>query len=231
MERTRFHGQADTVFRDRAEAGRQLARKLEPFRDSTAVVLGLPRGGIPVAFEVASALHLPLDVIVVRKLGLPLQPEVAMGAIGEGGARVVDRPLMAYAGVSPGQVEALEKAERAELEDRVRRLRSGRPRSDLRGRTAIIVDDGVATGATARVACAVARQLGAARVVVATPVAPREALAEIVEADAVECVSTPDSFFAVGYHYGDFRATTDDEVLALLDRAATFVVPPPQAEN
>jgi putative phosphoribosyl transferase len=112
MERSRFHRKADAVFLDRVDAGRQLATSLERFRDSTAVVLALPRGGVPVAFEVARTLSLPLDVIVVRKLGLPFQPEVAMGAIGEGGARVVDRPLMAYAGVSTAQLDAVERKER-----------------------------------------------------------------------------------------------------------------------
>ena len=184
-------------------------------------MLGLPRGGVPVAYEVAIALNLRLDVIVVRKLGLPSQPEVAMGAIGEGGARIVDRPLIAYAGVSNAQLMAVERRERAELDARVRRLRRGGEPFDVRNRVAIVVDDGIATGATARVACMVARHLGAACVVLAAPVAPPEATDEIVEADVIECVSTPPHFFAVGYHYRDFSATTDDEVLTLLDGAAS----------
>jgi putative phosphoribosyl transferase len=219
MDDSRFHREADTVFLNRADAGRQLARRLERFRDSDAVVLGLPRGGVPVAFEVAAALALPLDVIIVRKLGLPFQPEVAMGALGEGGARIIDRPLVAYAGVTSTELQAVQLKERDELDSRVRRLRHGGEGRDLHGRTAIVVDDGIATGATARVACTVARDLGAAHVVLATPVAPVEALDEIVEADIIECVSTPPNFFAVGYHYRDFVATTDAEVQVLLARA------------
>ena len=220
MDDSRFAHEADTVFLDRADAGRQLAQRLERFRGSNAVVLGLPRGGVPVAFEVATALDLPLDVIVVRKLGLPFQPEVAMGALGEGGARIIDRPLVAYAGVTSTELQAVQLKERSELNTRVRRLRHGSERRDLHGRIAIIVDDGIATGATARVACTVAHHLGAAQVVVATPVAPAETLDDIVEADAVECLSTPTSFFAVGHHYRDFTATTDGEVQMLLARAS-----------
>jgi putative phosphoribosyl transferase len=216
MDDSRFHHEADTVYLDRADAGRQLACRLERFRNTDAVVLGLPRGGVPVAFEVAAALGLPLDVIVVRKLGLPFQPEVAMGALGEGGARIIDRPLVAYAGVTSTELQAVQLKERSELDLRVRRLRHGGGRRDLHGRIAIIVDDGIATGATARVACTVARDLGAIQVVLATPVAPAVALDDIIEADVIECVSTPANFFAVGYHYQDFRATTDAEVQGLL---------------
>jgi putative phosphoribosyl transferase len=216
MDDSRFNHQATTVFLDRVDAGRRLARQLERFRGTNSVVLGLPRGGVPVAFEVASALSLPLDVIVVRKLGLPFQPEVAMGALGEGGARIIDRPLVAYAGVTSTELQAVQLHERTELDSRVRLLRHGGERRDLHGLTAIIVDDGIATGATARVACTVARDLGAECVVLAAPVAPLEALDEIVEADAIEIVSTPPSFLAVGNHYRDFTATTDEEVQALL---------------
>jgi putative phosphoribosyl transferase len=221
MDDSRFPRETDTVFLDRVDAGRQLAERLERFRATDAVVLGLPRGGVPVAYEVAAALELPLDVIVVRKLGLPFQPEVAMGALAEGGARIIDRPMVAYAGVTSTELRAVQLKERNELDSRVRRLRHGGGRRDLHGRIAIIVDDGIATGATARVACTVARDLGAIQVVLATPVAPIDALDEIVEADVIECVSTPDKFFAVGYHYQDFTATTDIEVQGLLHRAGT----------
>ncbi len=201
---------------DRLDAGRQLAARLEHLRDRDPVVLGIPRGGVPVAAEVARSLGAPLDVVVVRKLGVPWQPELAMGAIGEGGYRVLDRDLITRAGVSAQQLAAVETRERVVLEDRVARLRKGRPPTDLTGRVAVVVDDGIATGATARVACAVARHLGAARVVLATPVAAADTLAAVTEADEVVCVSTPYPFLAVGHHYRDFSATTDEEVVALL---------------
>lgn len=204
------------VFVDRLDAGRQLAARLEHLRDRDVVVLGIPRGGVPVAAEVARSLGAPLDVVVVRKLGVPWQPELAMGAIGEGGYRVLDRDLVARAGVSAQELAAVEARERVVLEDRVARLRKGRPPADLSGRVAVVVDDGIATGATARVACAVARHLGAARVVLATPVAAADTLAAVTEADEVVCVSTPYPFLAVGHHYRDFSATTDEEVVALL---------------
>lgn len=207
------------VFEDRVDAGTRLARELEALRGQDVVVLGLPRGGVPVASVVAEALDAPLDVIVVRKLGVPFQPELAMGAIGEGGVRVLDRHLVARARVSDEEIDAVERHERAVLEARVERLRRGRPRVDLRGRVAVVVDDGIATGATARVACQVARRLGAERVVLAVPVAPAHTAAHLPEADEVVCVSAPENFMAVGAHYVDFSPTSDDEVVALLDRA------------
>lgn len=207
------------VFDDRVDAGMQLARELRPLRGQDVVILGLPRGGVPVAAVVAEALDAPLDVIVVRKLGVPFQPELAMGAIGEGGVRVLDRRLVARARITDEEIEAVERRERAVLDARVARLRRGRPRVDLHGRVAVIVDDGIATGATARAACQVARHLGAARVVLAVPVAPAHTAANLAEADAVVCVSAPERFMAVGAHYVDFSPTSDDEVVALLDRA------------
>jgi putative phosphoribosyl transferase len=206
-------------FTDRVEAGRRLAERLEGMRGPGVVVLGLPRGGVPVAAEVAEALDAPLDVIVVRKLGLPFQPELAMGAIGEGGARMVDEDLVAQARVSADELRSVEQRERSLLESRVRRLRRGRPRVELRGRTAIVVDDGIATGSTARVACAVARHLGAARVVLAVPVGPAGTAHRVPEADEVICLVEPRDFVAVGVHYRDFAPTTDDEVIVLLDAA------------
>ncbi|WP_366452088.1 phosphoribosyltransferase family protein [Cellulomonas sp.] len=208
------------VFTDRLDAGRQLATRLEHLRGQHAVVLGLPRGGVPVAFEVAQALDLPLDVIVVRKLGVPYQAELAMGAIGEGGARVLDARVLAATGVSAKDLAAIEGRERAELEERVARLRRGRDPVDLTGRIAVIVDDGIATGSTARVACEVARHLGAARVIVAVPVAPVEAARGLPGADEVVCVWAPTEFMAVGNHYRDFSPTSDGEVIVLLDAAA-----------
>lgn len=208
------------TFADRVEAGRALSQRVEHLRGSDVVVLGLPRGGVPVAFEVATALGAPLDVIVVRKLGLPSQPELAMGAIGEGGARVFDPRVVALGRVSERDVAEVERRERAELDARVARLRRGRARLDLTGRVALLVDDGIATGSTMRVACLVARELGAARVVVAVPVAPAESARSLPGADEVVCASSPPHFRAVGQHYEDFAPTSDDEVVALLDRAA-----------
>lgn len=209
-----------SIFEDRVEAGRRLGQRLEHLRGVNTVVLGLPRGGVPVAFEVAKALDAPLDVIVVRKLGVPFQPELAMGAIGEGGARVLDRHIISRVRVADADLRAVEVRERGVLEARVERFRKGRTRTDLTGRTAVIVDDGIATGSTARVACLIARQLGAAKVVLAVPVAPADTLRELKEPDEIVCLATPRQFTAVGYHYRDFSPTSDDEVVLLLDAAA-----------
>jgi len=209
-------------FNDRRDAGRQLAQAFEGRMLDRPVVLGLPRGGVPVAAELARALHAPLDVLVVRKLGLPHQPEVAMGAIGERGARVLNDDVLRSSGVSDAQLAAVERRERAELEARVSRFRGEAPIIDLAGRTAVIVDDGVATGATARVACRVARELGAASVILATPVGAPDsiaALAAMPEVDDVVCLSTPRGFMAVGMHYIDFSQTTDAEVQQILAEA------------
>lgn len=206
-------------FADRFEAGRRLAEWLEHLRGQDIVVLGLPRGGVPVAFEVARALNAPLDVIVVRKLGVPFQPELAMGAIGEGGVRVLDSQVLRLARVTDEQLNTVETRERAVLEARIDQLRRGRQRVSLTGRTALIVDDGIATGSTARVACGVARQLGATTVVLAVPVAPAASLQSMPGVDEVVCVALPLPFQAVGCHYSDFSPTSDDEVMALLDAA------------
>jgi putative phosphoribosyl transferase len=206
------------VFRDRIDAGRRLARRLTGLTGQDVVVLGLPRGGVPVAAEIALALGAPLDVIVVRKLGHPDQPEYAVGAIGEEGARVL---TSGSRGVSEAQLARITDIESAELDRRVRRLRGDRPPVPLRGRTALIVDDGIATGATAAAACEVARARGAARVVVAVPVAPPIAVTGLAGiADEVIVEMTPQGFQAVGAWYEDFRATTDDEVAALLAAVA-----------
>src|SRR5664279_6178916 len=209
-----------TVFRDRVDAGRQLAERLAFLRDQDVVVLGLPRGGVPVAFAVAEALNAPLDVIVVRKLGVPFQPELAMGAIGEGGARVLDAEVCRRARISEDDLRGVERREREELDARVAHYRRGRQRVDPSGRVAVVVDDGIATGSTARVACEVARQLGAARVVLAVPVAPSRTLREFPAADEVVCISAVSRFLAVGYHYLDFPPTSDEQVIVLLDAAS-----------
>lgn len=208
------------AFADRVDAGRQLAARLTHLRGQDVVVLGLPRGGVPVASEVAEALDAPLDVIVVRKLGVPFQPELAMGAIGEGGVEVLNSEVLTDAQVTKEQLRTVESRERALLEARVELLRRDRARVDLSGRVAVIVDDGIATGSTARAACAVARHLGAARVVLAVPVGPAERVQDLAEADEVVCVSTPRSFMAVGNHYRVFSPTSDDGVIVLLDAAA-----------
>jgi putative phosphoribosyl transferase len=174
-----------------------------------------------VAFEVALALDAPLDALVVRKLGVPFQPELAMGAIGEGGVLVVDDEVVAEAGISPPAFAAVERAERTELEERVRRLRRGRSPVPLTGRTVVIVDDGIATGSTARAACRVARAHGAGRIVLATPVAARPTIERLAaQVDELVCVEAPEQAYAVGQWYRDFSQTSDDEVLACLDRAA-----------
>jgi putative phosphoribosyl transferase len=206
-------------FRDRVDAGRELGRRLEHLRGQDVVVLGLPRGGVPVAFEVAEALQAPRDVIGVRKLGVPFQPELAMGAIGEGGFEVQDRDVVARARITPEEWRSVEKRERRELDLRVARFRRGREQMDLRGRVAVIVDDGMATGSTARVACEVAHHLGARKVVLAVPVAPTDTVEGISEADEVVCVATRRWFGSVGQYYDDFSPTSDEEVIVLLDAA------------
>lgn len=213
------------LFQDRRDAGQQLAARLSHFRDEHPIVLGLPRGGVPVAFEVARALDAPLDVIVVRKLGVPFQPELGMGAIGEDGARVLNDDVVRLARVTPDEIAAVETRERREVERRADLYRKGRSMIPLAGRTVIIVDDGIATGGTARAALQVARAHGARRVVLAVPVAPQESLAEMTAlADEVVAVETPTPFYAVGEWYAQFTQTPDGEVIRLLEAAAPAAV-------
>jgi len=208
-------------FLDRSDAGRRLANRMLHLRGEDVVVLALPRGGVPVAAEVARALGAPLDVIVVRKLGVPVQPELGMGAIGEGGVRIINPEVVAITHVTDAEIAAVERRERAELDRRARRFRGDRPRTPLTGRTAIIIDDGIATGSTARAACQVARAQGAARVVLAVPVAPPSACSALAaDADEVICLETPGHFLAIGEWYQDFSQTSDREVVSLLQRAA-----------
>jgi putative phosphoribosyl transferase len=209
-------------FRDRSEAGQRLAARLAHLRGEDLVVVGLPRGGVPVAYEVARILNAPLDVILVRKLGFPSQPELGMGAIGEGGFRVINTDLVRQVGVSDEAIAAVELRERTELDRRAQVLRGTRPPTDLAGRTVVIVDDGIATGSTARVACQVARAAGAARVVLATPVAPLDWTKRLGDcADELVCERTPEPFYAIGQWYSDFSQTTDDEVIECLRRSAS----------
>jgi len=210
------------LFLDRADAGRRLAAALTHLKGPDTIVLGLPRGGVPVAREVAAALGAPLDVVVVRKLGSPCNPEYALGAIGANGVRVLDPGAMRALGVTEPELEVIEGREREELERRTRRFRGDRTPLSLLGATAIIVDDGIATGSTAKAACLIVRALGAERIVLAVPVAPRDWTARIGDvADEFVCVATPAHFFAVGQWYGDFTQTGDDEVIeALAQRPA-----------
>ena len=209
------------LFIDRTDSGRRLANRLTHLKGPDVVVVGLPRGGVPVAYEVAVALGAPLDVIVVRKLGVPFQPELGMGAVGEGGVRVINDEVVRMTGVSPQELAAAEARERGEVDRRASRFRGDRAPVSLAGRTVIIVDDGIATGSTARAACQVARAAGAARVVLAVPVAPPGWERSFAgEADELVALETPGDFFAIGQYYRDFSQTPDDQVTAYLDLAA-----------
>lgn len=207
-------------FKDRTQAGRLLAERVQERGLQGPVVLGLPRGGVPVAAEVARALCAPLDVIVVRKLGVPFQPELAMGAIGDGGALIVNTEVVRGTGISDRDFRRVESRERAELVRRAHRYRGDRPSAAIAGRPVVIVDDGIATGSTARVACRVARDRGASQIVLAVPVGPPGTEAAFADAaDEVICLRMPPRFAAVGQHYADFRPVGDAEVARLLDRA------------
>ena len=205
------------VFRDRESAGALLGREVGKVGFHDPVVLGLPRGGVPVAAAVADAIDAPLDVIVVRKLGVPFHTELAMGAIGESGVMVVNDDVMRSVRVSDTDFNQVERRERAELERRLLGVRAVRRREPVSGRSAVIVDDGIATGATMRAAIAVARADGARDVTVATPVAPPDVVRMLrSEADTVVCLTEPEPFWAVGSWYRDFAAVADDAVFALL---------------
>lgn len=209
------------MFKDRVDAGRLLAERLRHLRGQDVVVLGLPRGGVPVAFEVAQALKAPLDVILVRKLGVPFQPELGMGAIGEDGVRIINAEIVRDARVTDQEIAAVEQRERAELERRAQRYRGARPRISLQGKIAVVVDDGIATGSTARAACKVAQAQGAARVILAVPVAPPDSVAALrVDVDEVVCLDSPEWFLAIGIWYDDFSQTPDEQVVRLLEQAA-----------
>jgi putative phosphoribosyl transferase len=210
------------TFADREDAGLRLADLLEFLRGQPVVVLGLPRGGVPVAAKVASKLGAPMDVIIVRKTGVPFQPELAMGAVGEDGIAVTSPDVVAMAGVTDQELAAVQAREGSEVAARAARYRAGRPRLDLAGKVAVVVDDGIATGATARAACQIARAHGAARVVLAVPVAPAGWQDRVgVSADEFASVLEPSNFFAVGQFYDDFSQTTDEQVIACLRAAGT----------
>jgi putative phosphoribosyl transferase len=206
-------------FADRRDAGRRLAERLERYRGrDDLVILGLPRGGMPVAAEVAAALDAPLDVFVVRKLGVPGHEELAMGAIASGGVGVLNDDVVRSAGVGKDELRAVAARERETLEAQERAYRGHAPPVDVRGRTVILVDDGLATGATMRAGIRALRGLGAAAIVVAVPTAPRETCEALTrEVDDVVCATTPDPFTAVGIWYRDFRPVSDEQVRKLLD--------------
>jgi predicted phosphoribosyltransferase len=215
-------------FIDRTEAGKLLAAKLTRYAGhGETIVLALPRGGVPVAFEVARELGAPLDVFVVRKLGLPGQEELAMGAIATGGIRVLNREVVTYLAVPESIIDRVAWQEQRELERRERLYRGDRPALAVKGLTAILVDDGLATGSTMLAAITALKELAPGRIVVAVPVAPPTTLEELEnEVDEVVCVLTPEPFDGVGRWYQDFSQTTDDEVRSLLERSATRVLCP-----
>ena len=208
----------DIRFRDRADGGRQLARLLAEYADrEDVIVLALPRGGVPVGVEIARSLHAPLDVFLVRKLGVPGHDELAMGAIASGGVRVLSHDIITQLGISTAAIDAVTEREQAELDRRDRMYRGDRPQAPLANRTVILVDDGLATGATMEAAILAARQSAPARIVVAAPVGAAETCQRLrTIADEVVCASAPDYFQAVGLWYERFDQTTDDEVITLL---------------
>jgi predicted phosphoribosyltransferase len=210
------------AFRDRTEAGQRLAKELMTYAgDPNVIVLGLPRGGVVVAYEAAKALEAPLDVYLVRKLGVPGHEELAMGAIASGGVRVLNPSVVRTTGIDDDELEAVTAREQEELERRQQTYRGDQPPPDLQGRTVILVDDGLATGATMRAAVQAVRSQEPERLVVAVPTAPPETCAEFEEeADEFVCLVTPSPFFGVGGSYDNFRQTTDDEVRQFLRQAA-----------
>ncbi len=204
-------------FADRHDAGRRLASICEPLRSQRPIVIAIPRGGVPVAAEVARALAAPLDVIVVRKVGAPWQPEYAIGAVAEGGVRIIARDDLSLLGISPRELEGLVAAAERELEERRERYRGRGGPPEVRGRTVLLVDDGLATGRTARAAAHALRERGAARIVLAVPVAAAQSLGEMEGVvDEILALQVPEQLLAVGFWYDDFSPTGDDEVAALL---------------
>jgi len=211
-------GMLPKQFLNRREAGKRLAARLSEYADDVSIlVLGLPRGGVPVAYEVARALNAPLDVLVVRKLGVPGHRELAMGAIASGGLRVLNRDVVDSQKITPAMIDSAAASEMQELERQQRTYRGNLPFPQLKGRTLIVVDDGLATGSTMRAAVGALRQSSPGRIVVATPVAASDTCRLLAnEADAVVCLSTPRDFLAVSTWYEDFSQTSDEEVRKLL---------------
>jgi putative phosphoribosyl transferase len=210
------------MFFNRADAGRQLASQLKKYaNESHVVVLALPRGGVPVAFEVASAINAPVDVFVSRKLGVPGQEELAFGAIASGGVRILDPEIVEAIGITDVEIERVTASETLELKRREHAYRDDRPPLNVAGATVILVDDGVATGSSIRAAVNAVRQMQPQRLVVAAPVIPASTCDRLrKEVDDVACVSMPESFYGIGQFYEDFSQVTDEEVVALLRRAS-----------
>ena len=211
-------------FLDRTDAGQVLARGLQQYKNQPDVlILGLPRGGVPVAYEVARELNAPLDVFVVRKLGVPGHEELGMGAIATGGVRILHEGIVREVGISPETIEAVSAREQAELERRERLYRGDRPAPTIKGRTVVIIDDGLATGSTMKAAIQAVRQQDPRRLIVAVPTAPSETCEQLKESvDHVVCALTPEPFFAVGGSYADFTQITDEEVRELIASAANL---------
>jgi predicted phosphoribosyltransferase len=209
------------IFRDRSEAGKYVAAKLLKYKDRPDVlILGLPRGGVPVAYEVAKVLHAPLDIFLVRKLGVPGHEELAMGAIATGGVRILNEEAVRQLGIPNSVIDSIAAQELNELRRRELAYRGDRPEPDVKGKTVILVDDGLATGSTVRAAAKALRQEGPARLVVAVPVSASETCDEYrIGVDEIVCAVTPEPFFGVGLWYRDFSQTTDEEVRDLLERA------------
>lgn len=214
-------------FRNRTQAGLFLASRLQQYADrSDVLVVALPRGGVPVGYEVAKALHVPLDILIVRKLGTPGQEELAMGAIASGGFQVVNQEIVRMLGISESEIRSIEARELRELERREQIYRAGRVPHEIRGKTVILVDDGVATGTTVRVAIAALRAQGPSSIVAAFPVAAPSTCEELrSEVDELVCLLTPQSLYAIGFWYEDFDATSDDTVCDLLKRAEENIAP------
>jgi predicted phosphoribosyltransferase len=210
----------ETVFRDRQDAGRRLAAQLEKYRDRNPIVLGLPRGGVPVAFEIARELNAPLDVIVARKIGAPMQPELGIGAIAQGDVMVLDHDTIRYLGLSRDDIARAAQIEISEMRRRLEEYRGDAGLPDVSGRTVILVDDGLATGVTMIAALKAVRQGNPDRIVIAVPVCARETVRSIERMDVdVVCASTPETFRAVGIWYRNFTQTSDAEVIELLEEA------------
>lgn len=210
-----------TRFQDRADAGRELANRLSHLKGKSTIVLALPRGGLPVGYEVAHALHAPLDVLNVRKLGVPWHEELALGAVATGGVRVLNSEIVMAAGVTKQDLDDITRLQRLEIDRREQLYRNGRPAPDLHGRIVILVDDGIATGATVRAAIAVVKAQSPVRLVLAVPVAQAAVATELArEVDEVVCLLTPADLYAIGLWYDSFPQLEDEEVQHILARAA-----------
>jgi len=220
LVRRRLTGDGGRVFLNREDAGRQLAALLGHLRDAAPMVLALPRGGVPVGYEIARELDAPLDVFLVRKIGAPGHRELGIGAVAQGGLTILNESAIAMLGVSQQAIDQITAEETAELERRLRRFRGDQPPVDVRGRTVILVDDGLATGVSAAAAIRALQRLEPARIILAVPVcAPETAESLRPEVDSIVCVQMPENFLAVGYWYRNFEQTTDEEVVDLLEKA------------